>query len=195
MRSVLQAEKSMHLLVWSISQNHFSRKLQIQTSQTSQTKGPMKNDELLKWLQVKLADAQKALAAREQGEATWKEGSEKAWKAVGCRKTKAERFALGEIEGRIAVKCRHEIEMFQAVIKIADARQSESWIPVSQKLPEDGEEVICCYVGVYGPRIVKVWTDTTRTHFGLPSSRHGSQPATHWMPINLPQPPIEKGEG
>ena len=59
------------------------------------------------------------------------------------------------------------------------------WIPVSERLPEIGENVLCCYVGVYHNRTVIFDGED----FGLVSepNGHGSQPATHWMP--LPEPP------
>lgn len=64
------------------------------------------------------------------------------------------------------------------------------WISVKDKLPKDGDIVLCCYQGVYAYRVVSFWEDIQGLpHFGIPSETDGkgSQPATHWMP--LPEPP------
>ena len=52
------------------------------------------------------------------------------------------------------------------------------WVSVRDALPEGGQLVLATYVGVYGYRLVKYWTDG-RPHFGFPDS----QPATHWHPL------------
>ena len=63
------------------------------------------------------------------------------------------------------------------------------WIPVSERLPDEGENVICCYVGVYNFRVVTYWYDGKNHNFGLIGEPDGKgiKPATHWMP--LPEPP------
>lgn len=71
---------------------------------------------LSEWLHAKLADAEKALKAREDGVSVWKGGTDQSWKAVGCRLTRQQRIKQSEMEARIAVKCRRDVEMFKAVI-------------------------------------------------------------------------------
>lgn len=81
--------------------------------------------DLLGWLHVKLADAERALAAREQAASVWKSGTDEEWAASaklhpGTAKapplTKAERMKTARREEGIATKCRHEVEMFKAVL-------------------------------------------------------------------------------
>jgi hypothetical protein len=72
---------------------------------------------LLGWLVVKLHEAKSALKAREQMEATWRGGTDESWRAAGCKMNKEARLKESETHGRIAVKCRHEVEMFEATIK------------------------------------------------------------------------------
>lgn len=78
----------------------------------------MKKAELLEWLQAKLADAEKSLKARKEMEATWKGGSDASWRAVGCKRSKAERLMESAMQGRIAKKAHREVEMFKEVIRI-----------------------------------------------------------------------------
>ena len=73
--------------------------------------------DLLGWLVVKLHEAKSALKAREQMEATWRGGTDESWRAAGCKMNKAARLKESETHGRIAVKCRREVEMFEATIK------------------------------------------------------------------------------
>lgn len=79
-------------------------------------------EDLLCWLRVKLAEAESALGAREQMEACWRTGTDESWKAVAARAggkayTKKERMEESARQGRIAVKCRREVEMYKATIK------------------------------------------------------------------------------
>lgn len=64
------------------------------------------------------------------------------------------------------------------------------WIPVKERLPQDGQTVMAHYKGVYDYRLVYFWLDGgNQPHFGgvdEPDGR-GSQPATHWM--ELPELP------
>jgi hypothetical protein len=71
---------------------------------------------LLGWLRVKLNEAESALKAREQMEASWRGGTDASWRAVGCKLNKLARLNESATHGRIAVKCRREVEMFKAVI-------------------------------------------------------------------------------
>ena len=59
------------------------------------------------------------------------------------------------------------------------------WVSVDERLPENGQMVLACYVGVYNWRLVVYYNN----HFGAPGEpdSKGSQPATHWM--ELPEPP------
>lgn len=60
------------------------------------------------------------------------------------------------------------------------------WISVKEKLPRNGQRVIAIYSGVYIHRLVNFWKDCgDNPHFGYPdeSDGKGSQPATHWMPL------------
>jgi hypothetical protein len=72
--------------------------------------------ELLEWLREKLADAEKAVKAREHMESTWRGGTDKSWAAVGCKMTKPQRLKESATHGRILVKCRREVEMFKTAI-------------------------------------------------------------------------------
>lgn len=63
----------------------------------------------------------------------------------------------------------------------------DGWRRATEASPAEGELVICCYVGVYGPRIVTY----SRGHYGCADEPDGkgSQPATHWMPLpTVPKP-------
>lgn len=73
-------------------------------------------DEMLQWLGVQLARAEEALKAREDMQKAWAGGTSASWRAAGCKKSKAERLKESEMQGRIAVHCRRNVEMFKAVI-------------------------------------------------------------------------------
>ena len=94
---------------------------------------------------------------------------------------------VGDPVGIVAVaECGDSKENAELVCNALNATATSSeWIPVSERLPEIGENVLCCYVGVYHNRSVIFDGED----FGLVSEPdgHGSQPATHWMP--LPEPP------
>jgi hypothetical protein len=77
---------------------------------------PLSSSDLLGWLRAKLIDAESTLKARMQMEATWRGGTDESWKAVGCKTNKAERLKESERHGRIASRCRHDVEMFKAFI-------------------------------------------------------------------------------
>lgn len=79
-------------------------------------------------------------------------------------------------------KCRCEIESGFEVDPL------NGWIPVTERLPEDGETVL-----VYGSKggIYTAWCNRRYTNVGwhkLNSKSHYCNP-THWMP--LPEPPKE----
>jgi F420-0:gamma-glutamyl ligase-like protein len=86
------------------------------------------SSDLLGWLRGKLADAEKALRCREDM-ANAKPISEEEWEKLkampGVRVTKGRKLTKAELKDmaeeprrqkRIAVKCRHEVEMFKAII-------------------------------------------------------------------------------
>lgn len=83
------------------------------------------------------------------------------------------------------------IDMARAALDKAKAAPVPSvpdgWRRATEASPAEGELVICCYVGVYGPRIVTY----SRGHYGCADEPDGkgSQPATHWMPLpTVPKP-------
>jgi hypothetical protein len=71
--------------------------------------------EMVEFIEGKLIDAFAALKAREEMETVWRGGTDESWRAVGCTRTKAQRLKDSEMHGRIAVKLRHEVNMFKAV--------------------------------------------------------------------------------
>lgn len=89
--------------------------------------------EVLGWLRAKLADAEKSLRAREQSEATFRSGTDESWAAAaelhsstrGKPMNKKARLEVALIQGRIAGKCRREVEMFKAVIAALDHPNDE----------------------------------------------------------------------
>lgn len=84
--------------------------------------------ELRDWLLVKIDEAQTAVACRAQAERTYLSGDDASWAAAaeihpstrGKPMKKAERMLAARIESRIAAKCRRELEMFKAVLKIVE---------------------------------------------------------------------------
>lgn len=79
---------------------------------------PLSSSDLLEWLRGETDDAEKALKAREQAEATWRGGTDKSWRAAGCKLSRAERIRNADINRRIAEKCRRNIEAIRAIIAI-----------------------------------------------------------------------------
>lgn len=77
-------------------------------------------DDLLGFLRGKLAFAEQALRSRVDAQKCWREGTNESWQKVGCKMTKEQRLRVSETEGRIAEKCRREVEMFRAVIAALD---------------------------------------------------------------------------
>lgn len=73
---------------------------------------------LLEFIRSKLVLVEKSIRAREEGAKVWRTGSAKAWKAVGCRKTKSQRIALADSEERILIKLLHEKEMLLEINKL-----------------------------------------------------------------------------
>lgn len=82
-------------------------------------------DALVAWLRGKLADAQRALTAREQAMKCWASGTDAEWDesaklhpstANAPLITKAERLQNAKREEHIAAKCRDEVNNFKAVL-------------------------------------------------------------------------------
>ena len=81
--------------------------------------------DLLGWLGEKIAAAEKAVKAREQAAATWRDGTNADWEAAcamhpttaGRALKKRERMAAAAREDRIAAMCRRELQMFKATAK------------------------------------------------------------------------------
>ena len=64
------------------------------------------------------------------------------------------------------------------------APKKGDWVSPKESLPEYGERVLVCYVGVYEARVVTFWRDQGGSpHFGGSKDEYGSQPITHWMPL------------
>jgi len=82
-------------------------------------------EDMLAFLRSKLAESQKALRAREQSAKVWRTGDEKTWKAAGCKLTKAQRIKEADAQARISIKCRREVDLFQAVIAAVDGSNAE----------------------------------------------------------------------
>ena len=75
----------------------------------------------------------------------------------------------------------------RAVARIAELEEKQRWIPVSERLPEDGKPVWVCTIWNEqhsGFLIDGVWVGLFRDF------REGE--ITHWMP--LPEPPIVYGK-
>jgi len=82
-------------------------------------------EDLLCWLRVKLDEAKHSLKCREDMQKTWAGGTDASWRAAGCRDSKATRLAHSASHGRIAVKCRREVEMFNATIAAIKSQRNE----------------------------------------------------------------------
>lgn len=62
-----------------------------------------------------------------------------------------------------------------------------TWHTPKEKLPADGERVLCIYLGVYSPRVVAFWIDAGGMH------HFGDQPITHWTELP-PLPAVPDGD-
>lgn len=72
-----------------------------------------------------------------------------------------------------------------AVAEIKRLRTERRWIPVSERLPEDGQNIIACFA--FGSVVGEVGEATFNKRDGWFYNEHGAWGATHWMP--LPEPP------
>ena len=66
-----------------------------------------------------------------------------------------------------------------------DAVPVVRWIPVTERLPEDGQTVIACVTHRFGDESIIPMVFWHESYFHW-------QDVTHWMP--LPEPPMRKGE-
>lgn len=73
-------------------------------------------NELIAFIESKLADAERSVKARQQARETWAGGNEKDWRKVGCRLNKKQRLAVSATQARIEIKCLREVELFKAVL-------------------------------------------------------------------------------
>jgi hypothetical protein len=73
------------------------------------------NTTLSEFIQSQIILVSKSIKCREQASKSWRGGTDKSWRAVGCTMTKAQRLEVAQREERILVKLRHELESFQRV--------------------------------------------------------------------------------
>ena len=83
------------------------------------------NGELVSFIELKIAGARKDVAFREESERAWRGGSDHSWRAVGCKMNKLERLKLADTHGRILVKTRHELELFEQVLVVLKTPANE----------------------------------------------------------------------
>ena len=77
----------------------------------------MKTSVCVEYIKSKITEAEKALKFREDSYKLWRGGTEEAWRAAGSRASKAERVKTSDGHGRIAIKCRRELEILQSVLE------------------------------------------------------------------------------
>jgi len=114
------------------------------------------------------------------GLAHWQRDAEK--KQVIINEMGAE---IAEDAKEIAARTK---QLMEAGNRIAELEAEREWIPVSERLPGDGQNVVARYEGVYEHRAVTFWMSHGEPRFGQPS-----QPATHWHALSpLPTPPQQE---
>lgn len=80
--------------------------------------------EIIEFIRSKLVSAKASVHVREQMERSWRSGDDNVWvqasmlhpSTAGKRISKEDRLKEAETHKRIAIKCRHEAEMFEAVL-------------------------------------------------------------------------------
>lgn len=70
----------------------------------------------IEFIEKKIAEAEKAVRAREQMERVWRGGTNESWQKVGCLMSKEKRTKEAETHGRISIKERLEVQMFKSVL-------------------------------------------------------------------------------
>lgn len=94
------------------------------TSLPGETPGQAgQNPALVTWLQRQLAKFEQSLAARESMAESWAGGTTESWRQAGCRLNKNQRMEHSRTHARIAAKCRHDVEMCQAVLALVILEQ------------------------------------------------------------------------
>lgn len=86
------------------------------------------SSDLLDWLRGKLAEAEKTLKTREDMASLMRTGTNAEWKAAadmhpstsGQTATKTERLKEAEAHDRIAIRLRHDLDMFRAALMALD---------------------------------------------------------------------------
>lgn len=78
---------------------------------------------IIEFISGKITDTEQAIQAREQMEETWRGGSDATWKKVAAFSglkptTKADRVATADIQARILVKLRRELELYNRVLDV-----------------------------------------------------------------------------
>ena len=86
--------------------------------------------------------------------------------------------------GDEAVEAAQQIAGLSEIVPHDD---EPGWIPVEERLPEDGQNVIACFVG--GTEAKEVGEATFNKREGWFSTEHGAWSASHWMP--MPEPPAQ----
>ena len=76
------------------------------------------NSELIAFIESEKKYAESCVKFREDSVKCWRGGTDESWKAVGCRKTKAQRLETAAIHGRIAIKMRRRVELFDGVLDV-----------------------------------------------------------------------------
>lgn len=75
----------------------------------------------VEYIKAKIIEAEKAVKFRDDSYKTWRGGTDASWRAVGCTASKAERLKTADSHGRIAIKCRKELQTLQAVLEYLEA--------------------------------------------------------------------------
>lgn len=93
--------------------------------------------DLIAYVRQLKADKEKALAVRLDAEKCWAEGPDKPWEALLCYMTKAQRLNAAAVHGRIAKKCRRELELLNALLVILGDNVVSAGDPI---VPQSGPD-------------------------------------------------------
>lgn len=69
------------------------------------------------FIKAKIKQAEQTLKLREEMQRVWSSGTDESWRRVGDCEGLASRLKRAATHGRIAVKNREELEMFNGVLK------------------------------------------------------------------------------
>jgi hypothetical protein len=72
--------------------------------------------EVILFIRAKILKLENEATAREQMRDVWASGDSMAWTRASCTLTKADRLQVSERNARIVLKCRKEIELYQAIL-------------------------------------------------------------------------------